>query len=111
MEHVFPTALGPSPMKMRRLPRRSTAPQPDGSVRFWVRDNGPGLTPEDQTRLFKPFTKIWTVRAQGHGLGLSIVQRIVDKLSGQVGVESLVGQGSTFYFTLLGPSQINHPQT
>jgi len=78
--------------------------QPDGSVRFWVRDNGPGITPEDQTRLFKPFTKIWTVRAQGHGLGLSIVQRIVEKLGGQVGVESRVGQGSTFYFTLLGPS-------
>lgn len=78
--------------------------QPDGSVRFWVRDNGPGITPEDQTRLFKPFTKLWTVRAQGHGLGLSIVQRIVEKLGGQVGVESLVGQGSTFYFTLPGPS-------
>jgi PAS domain S-box-containing protein len=82
------------------------ATQPDGSVRFWVRDNGPGITPEDQTRLFKPFTQIWAVRAQGHGLGLSIVQRIVEKLGGQVGVESLVGQGSTFFFTLLGPSQV-----
>ncbi len=69
-------------------------------VRFWVRDNGPGLTPEAQSRLFTPFTRLDQVRAQGHGLGLSIVRRIVEKLGGQVGVESQLGQGSTFFFTL-----------
>lgn len=74
--------------------------QPDGMVRFWVRDNGQGLTPEDQARLFIPFTRLHQVRAEGQGLGLSIVRRILDKLEGQVGVESEVGEGSTFYFTL-----------
>jgi PAS domain S-box-containing protein len=74
--------------------------QPDGTIRFWVRDNGPGLTPEDQARLFTPFTRLDQVRAKGHGLGLSIVRRIMEKLGGQVGVESHVGQGSTFSFTL-----------
>jgi signal transduction histidine kinase len=65
-----------------------------------VRDNGPGLTPEEQARLFTPFTRLEQVRAKGHGLGLSIVRRIVEKLGGQVGVESEVGQSSTFSFTL-----------
>jgi PAS domain S-box-containing protein len=74
--------------------------QPDGRVRFWVRDNGDGLTPEAQARLFTPFTRLDETRAMGHGLGLSIVRRIVEKLDGQAGVESKVGQGSTFTFTL-----------
>jgi len=76
--------------------------QPDGTARFWVRDNGNGLTPEQQARLFTPFTQLTEVRARGHGLGLSIVRRIVDRLNGQVGVEShgVPGAGSLFYFTL-----------
>jgi signal transduction histidine kinase len=71
-------------------------------VRFWVRDNGPGLAPEEQAQLFTPFTRLGQVRAKGHGLGLSIARRIVEKLDGQVGVESEVGRGSTFSFTLPG---------
>jgi signal transduction histidine kinase/DNA-binding response OmpR family regulator len=74
--------------------------QDDGFVRFWVRDNGPGISPEDQTRLFTPFTQLEHVRVTGHGLGLSIVRRIVEKLGGEVAVGSEVGKGSTFSFTL-----------
>ena len=69
-------------------------------MRFWVRDNGAGLTPEQQASLFTPFSQLAQVRAKGHGLGLSIVQRIVARLNGQVGVDSEVGKGSTFWFTL-----------
>ncbi|MFC1853665.1 ATP-binding protein, partial [candidate division CSSED10-310 bacterium] len=69
-------------------------------VRFWIRDAGPGISAEDQAALFTPFTKLHHVHAKGHGLGLSIVQRIVTKLGGSAGVESQAGQGSTFYFTL-----------
>jgi len=72
----------------------------DTMVRFWVRDNGPGLTPDEQIRLFTPFTRLYQNRVEGHGLGLSIVKQIVEKLGGIVGVESHLGQGSLFYFTL-----------
>jgi len=70
------------------------------NVRFWVRDNGSGLTAEQCAQLFTPFERLHNVRAEGHGLGLSIVRRILEKLGGQVGVESAPGEGSTFYFTL-----------
>lgn len=70
------------------------------TIRLWVHDNGPGLTEQDSSRLFTQFTRLHRARAQGHGLGLSIVRRIVEKLGGEVGVESELGQGSTFYFTL-----------
>jgi signal transduction histidine kinase/DNA-binding NarL/FixJ family response regulator len=69
-------------------------------VRFWVRDNGPGMKLEEQAHLFTPFTRLDQVHTKGHGLGLSIVWRIVEKLGGQAGVESEVGQGSVFSFTL-----------
>ncbi len=72
----------------------------DGMVRFWVRDNGAGLSPDEQERLFTPFTRLSQVSAKGHGLGLSIVRRIVEKLGKQVGGEGDVGEGSTFFFTL-----------
>ena len=74
--------------------------QDDGMVRFWVKDNGQGISVEDQRRLFVPFSKLSQVRAQGHGLGLSIVRRIVLKLGGEVGVNSVSGEGSKFWFTL-----------
>jgi signal transduction histidine kinase len=78
-------------------------PQADHTVRFWVHDNGQGLTTEEQAGLFTPFTRLRRVKAEGHGLGLSIVRRIMDKLGGGVGVESGVGEGSTFFFTLPQP--------
>ncbi|MBN1888959.1 MAG: response regulator [Thermoflexales bacterium] len=74
-------------------------------IKFWVRDNGRGLTPEEQSHLFTPFERLSQARIEGHGLGLSIVQRIVHKLGGQVGVESTADQGSVFYFTLPAASE------
>ncbi len=74
--------------------------QPDGRVRFWVRDNGDGLSVQDQARLFTPFTRLHQGRSRGHGLGLSIVRRIVTRLGGEVGVKSVLGKGSEFSFTL-----------
>ena len=74
----------------------------DQRVRFWIKDNGKGLSQADMALLFNKFTRLDTLRAEGHGLGLSIVKRIVEKLNGEVGVEStnIPGEGCTFYFIL-----------
>jgi two-component system, sensor histidine kinase and response regulator len=69
-------------------------------VGFWVKDNGPGIALEKQETLFTEFTRTGRMRAEGHGLGLSIVKRIVTRLGGAVWVDSQVRQGSTFYFSL-----------
>ncbi len=69
-------------------------------VRYWVRDNGSGVAPGMQTRLFTLFERLDEAESDGHGLGLSIVHRIVTKLGGEVGVESQDGAGSLFWFTL-----------
>jgi len=116
-EEAWPIALGHAPwveevwvnyisnaIKYGGWPPRvelGATKQADGTVRFWIRDNGSGLKPQEQARLFTPLTRLDHIRAKGHGLGLSIVRRIVERLGGQVGVESKVGHGSTFFFTLL----------
>jgi signal transduction histidine kinase len=69
-------------------------------VRFEVQDTGIGIAPEDQKILFDMFARLHTINAPGHGLGLSIVHRVVTKLGGEVGVESVPDKGSTFWFTL-----------
>lgn len=69
-------------------------------VRFWVEDNGAGLTAGQQGQLFKVFSRVTETRVQGHGLGLSIVRRISEKLAGRAGVTSEVGRGSRFWFEL-----------
>jgi PAS domain S-box-containing protein len=74
----------------------------DNRAKFWIKDNGRGLTEDQINLLFQKFTRLATLRVEGHGLGLSIVKRIVEKLNGEVGVESngIAGEGSKFFFIL-----------
>jgi len=74
--------------------------QSEGWIKFWVRDNGPGFSVQQRQRLFKPFSQLQKGDRRGHGLGLSIVKRIIDKLGGEVGVEHAPVEGSSFYFVL-----------
>lgn len=76
----------------------------NGTLKFWVKDNGKGLSADEQQSLFNEFARL-NPQKEGHGLGLSIVKRIADRLDGSVGVESKVGEGSTFYFTLPVPKK------
>ena len=71
-----------------------------GQARFWVHDDGPGLTPEAQASLFVPFSRVGTGGVEGHGLGLSIVRRITERLGGTCGVESSPETGTRFWFAL-----------
>jgi PAS domain S-box-containing protein len=79
-----------------------------GFVRYWVRDNGPGIPADRFKDLFLPFTRLSQAKIEGHGLGLSIVRRIVEKIGGTAIVESVLGQGSTFSFTLLKDLPVDH---
>lgn len=66
---------------------------------FYVKDTGCGIAPEKLKKVFDRFTKLNTF-SQGTGLGLAISETIITKLGGKIGVDSTVGQGSTFWFTL-----------
>jgi signal transduction histidine kinase len=75
----------------------------NGSFTVSVSDSGPGISAADQTRIFDEFQQAdnsLTRKKGGTGLGLSIAKRIIELHEGRIWVESTVGQGSTFYFTL-----------
>ena len=76
------------------------AKQQDDAVLFWVRDQGMGIDPENWTRIFDRFWHGDTRHGAGTGLGLAIVKGIVELHGGRVWVESRIGDGSTFYFTI-----------
>jgi two-component system phosphate regulon sensor histidine kinase PhoR len=78
-------------------------PLEGGKIEIYVRDDGPGIPPESLDRVFERFYRVDKARSRdqgGTGLGLSIVKHIVQAHGGKVWVESELGKGSTFYFTL-----------
>ena len=75
--------------------------QPAKSIRLWVEDNGIGIAPEHQKRIFGVFERLHGIESYpGTGIGLAIVQKGVERMGGKVGVESQLGQGSRFWIAL-----------
>lgn len=74
----------------------------DGVPHFFVRDTGVGIRPEDQAKIFRLFGRVGGHGVPGDGMGLTTVKKILEKHGGKVWVESALGQGSTFWFTLSG---------
>jgi PAS domain S-box-containing protein len=118
VERPLPVAFGNSvalPMAVRNLlsnalkyvpegvsPRVTVrAEDRDGRVRLWVEDNGIGIPPEYHERIFRVFERLHPPEVySGTGIGLAIVRRAIERMSGQTGLESTPGQGSRFWIEL-----------
>ncbi|MBD1914019.1 ATP-binding protein [Leptolyngbya sp. FACHB-8] len=93
-------------MVVLRVERNLENPQNSLSavtLRFSVRDTGIGIQPEDQAKIFEAFTQVETSATrqyEGTGLGLTICRKIVHLMGGTIGVESVLGRGSTLWFTV-----------
>jgi adenylate cyclase len=73
----------------------------NGAVRFFVRDNGPGIAPEHVPTIFNRFSESYESgngEHEGVGLGLALVQKLAKSMGGAVGVDTLPGEGATFYY-------------
>jgi PAS domain S-box-containing protein len=74
--------------------------QKNGEYMFSVSDNGVGIAPENHHKVFEIFKRLAVGKYQGTGIGLSICKRIVERHQGKIWIESELGKGTTFHFTL-----------
>ncbi len=71
------------------------------TIIFWIKDNGPGIAPEDQNRIFDKFSRLKVAgTTKGMGLGLTFCRLAVNGHGGKIWIESEMNQGCTFYFSL-----------
>lgn len=89
--------------KKRKKVRISGCAVDDKFIQMEISDNGPGIPSEEQEKIFQKFYQVeeyFTGKVEGTGLGLALAKRLVETHGGRIWVESKLGEGSTFYFTL-----------
>ena len=78
-------------------------------VELWVSDNGVGIDPAYHGKVFEAFQRLKDVSAEGSGIGLAIVKKIIETAGGRIWVESARGEGATFRFTWPGEGAASPP--
>lgn len=99
--HLIENAVKFNPKEKKKVWVRCSLSEKEAEVR--VQDDGPGIPPEEQKRLFKTFHQVdefFTGQIEGWGLGLAYVKKAVELCGGRTGLESRLGEGSIFFFTL-----------
>lgn len=90
-------------------PEEREDPSENRLITFYVKDNGIGIRPKHQEAIFRIFKRLHPAKkfGGGTGAGLTIAKKIVERHGGKISIESIYGEGSTFYFTLPSSEEVN----